>query len=237
MPNRKIDLRGKRALISGGAAPGPWALSVAEAFARRGCAIDLAAADQDALESAAARLGERFEAEVEAHPTDLTQSVNAAVLALECEDAGILINDPGAMAAGPVEEIDAQAWRQCWEQNINGLIGLTGEVYETMRERTEGSIVNLISSAGTVPDSGNICLSTASAALIMFTRSLGQASIRHGVGVAGILIAPQSPRLDEVGELAVFLASGMAAELSGAVITVDEGLALKAEILGYTSLH
>lgn len=232
MADRKNDLGGKWALISGGATLGPWALSVAEALARQGCALHLAAADENALDAAAQRLGEAFDAEVEVHPTDLAESVNAEVLALECEDAHILVNDPGVLPAGPLEKIDPQTWRRCWERNIGGLISLTGEVYETMRERSAGVIINLIGSAGTVPDGGNICEATASAALTMFTRSLGQVSIEHRVRVAGILIEAHSPRLDEVGGLAVFLSSDRAADFSGVVLTIDEGLTLMSEAAG-----
>lgn len=211
-----LDLSGRCALIAGRGD----GLPVAEALARRGCALHLSAADDPTLHVAAARLSEDYGVEVEVHSADLTESVNAEVLALECEDADILINVPGALPSGAIEKIDSATWQRMWQQELFGMICLTREVYETMADKGRGTIINFIGIAGHLPDGDNICDATGSAALAMLTRSLGKVSTASGVRVAGLFVDGQGSRQAELAETAVLMISN--AEISGKVLTLDQ---------------
>jgi NAD(P)-dependent dehydrogenase (short-subunit alcohol dehydrogenase family) len=69
-------------------------------------------------------------------------------------------------------------------------INLTREIYGPMCARGKGVIVNIVGISGDRPDAYYIAGSCANAALIMFSRSLGGDSIRHGVRVVAVNPGP-----------------------------------------------
>jgi NAD(P)-dependent dehydrogenase (short-subunit alcohol dehydrogenase family) len=87
-------------------------------------------------------------------------------------------------------EIDEERWRKAWDLKLFGAINMTREVYGGMCERGRGVIINIAGIAGDRPDAHYIAGSTANAAMIMFSRSLGGDSIRHGVRVVAVNPGP-----------------------------------------------
>ena len=110
-------------------------------------------------------------------------SAGVKTVAAACGDIDILVNSAGAIPRGTLLEIDEERWRKAWDLKLFGAINLTREIYGPMCKRGRGVIINIAGIAGERPDANYIAGSCANAALIMFSRSLGGDSIRHGVRV------------------------------------------------------
>src|SRR5215468_9816307 len=94
------------------------------------------------------------------------------------------------LAARTQAEIDEERWRKAWYLKLYGAINPTREIYGGMCARGRGVIINIAGLAGERPDAYYIAGSCANAALIMFSRSLGGDSIRHGVRVIAVNPGP-----------------------------------------------
>jgi len=185
-----LNLKGKSALITGGYKG--IGRAVADVLAAEGCNLHLAARDAAALETAATELATKFGVKVEAHAADLSERANVEALAATCTGVDFLVNNAGAIPGGTIDAIDDDRWRESWDLKVFGYITMTRAFFRTMSERGAGVIVNIIGSAGQVPDARFICGSTANAALIMLTQSLGAVGIDHGVRVVGVNPGPIS---------------------------------------------
>ena len=157
----------------------------------------LVARDAAALEAVRAR--------VEAHgttaivaPFDLSDSANVDKLAAAHPDVDILVNNAGAIPAGKLHEVDEATWRQAWDLKVFGYVNMTRRFYAAMKARGQGTIVNIIGSAGKRVDSSYIAGSTGNAALIAFTKALGSTSAADGIRVVGINPGPIATERHEV---------------------------------------
>ncbi len=183
-----LHLRGKRALITGGSKG--IGLAVAQVLAEEGCNLHLAARDAGALESAAAQLRAAHGVDVAVHAVDLRKSTEVDRLAEATKDADILINNAGDIPGGSIDKIDEAAWRHAWDLKVFGYINLTRRVYANMKARGGGVIVNDIGAAGERFDAQYIAGSAGNAAIMGFTRALGNASLADNIRVVGINPGP-----------------------------------------------
>jgi NAD(P)-dependent dehydrogenase (short-subunit alcohol dehydrogenase family) len=127
---------------------------------------------------------------VETHPADLTDSAQIRMLAAACPEVDILVNSAGGIPRGTLTEIGEEQWRRSWDLKVFGCINLTREIYGPMCRHGKGVIINIVGISGDRPDAYYIAGSSANAALIMFSRSLGGDSIRHGVRVVAVNPGP-----------------------------------------------
>jgi NAD(P)-dependent dehydrogenase (short-subunit alcohol dehydrogenase family) len=183
-----LNLRGRRALVTG--ASKGIGLAIARALAAEGCHVHLAARTQGDLDRAAADIRAQYSVDAIGHAGDLSSSAHVKTLAAACGEIDILVNSAGAIPRGTVLEIDEERWRKAWDLKLFGAINLTREVYGGMCSRGRGVINTLAGPAGERPDAYYIAGSCANAALIMFSRSLGGDSIRHGVRVIAVNPGP-----------------------------------------------
>jgi len=183
-----LNLRGRRALVTG--ASKGIGLAIARALAAEGCHVQLAARTQVDLDGAAADIRAQYGVDAVGHAGDLASSAHIKALAVVCGEVDILVNSAGAIPRGTVLEIDEERWRKSWDLKLFGAINLTREVYGGMCSRGRGVIINIAGLAGERPDAYYIAGSCANAALIMFSRSLGGDSIRHGVRVIAVNPGP-----------------------------------------------
>ncbi len=183
-----LNLRGRTALITGGSKG--IGLAIAQALAAEGCKLHLVARTASELDKVADEVGARHGVAVETHPADLTDSAQIRKLAAACAEVDVLVNSAGGIPRGTLTEIGEEQWRRSWDLKVFGCINLTREIYGPMCRRGKGVIINIVGISGDRPDAYYIAGSSANAALIMFSRSLGGDSIRHGVRVVAVNPGP-----------------------------------------------
>jgi acetoacetyl-CoA reductase len=160
----------------------------------------------------------------------------------------VLINNAGITRDGMFHKMTAEQWSEVINTNLSGLFNMTRPVWEGMRERSFGRIVNISSINGQKGQMGQVNYSAAKAGDIGFTKALAQEGARKGITVNAICpgyigtemvravpeevlnkaILPQIPvgRLGEPEEIArcvVFLASDDAGFITGSTISANGG--------------
>lgn len=183
-----LQLTGKRALVTGGSRG--IGRGVAEALAREGCPLHLAARTRADLERARDEIVAAHGVEVVVHACDLSRAAACRELAAATEGIDILVNNAGAIPAGTLVDIDEAAWQESWDLKVFGFVNLTRQVYPAMCRRGSGVIVNVIGGAGERPTAGYVCGSVGNAGLMALTRALGAESLDHGVRVVGVNPGP-----------------------------------------------
>jgi NAD(P)-dependent dehydrogenase (short-subunit alcohol dehydrogenase family) len=182
----QLDLKGKTVLVTGASRGIGYA--AAERFAAEGCAVRLVARSAEALADAAARLKDLHGASVETLAMDMrAHGAVDAVTQRFGDGLDILVNNAGDIPHGTLQDIDAQRWRTAWDLKVYGYIDLTRAIYEGMRERGAGVVLNVIGMAGgegVIPE--YIAGSAGNAALDAFTRALGALSPNDGIRVVGL---------------------------------------------------
>ncbi len=173
-------LKSHSALIAGGSSG--IGLETAKLLAGNDCQLHIAARDDDALSQICQSIIKDFGIEVEALPTDLSEPINAAALALDCENVDILINSFGSLPKGTIQTLQGEDWQTGFELRVFGAINLTREVYEGMLELGTGIIINI---GGNVSegDEDELCIVSANAALKVFCENLDKQAKREGVRV------------------------------------------------------
>jgi NAD(P)-dependent dehydrogenase (short-subunit alcohol dehydrogenase family) len=186
-----INLKGKSVLITG--ASKGIGLVIAETLAAEGCHLHLAARDEAALNTLAARLTQAHGIKAAVYRRDLALTADVESLGHACADVDILVNNAGDIPPGRIEDIDSATWRAAWDVKVYGYVDLTRIIYARMCARKSGVIVNIVGAAARMPNHRYIAGCMANIALGMFTQCLGGESMRHGVRVVGINPGPTVP--------------------------------------------
>ncbi|MEZ5686755.1 MAG: beta-ketoacyl-ACP reductase [Paracoccaceae bacterium] len=159
----------------------------------------------------------------------------------------VLVNNAGITRDAPFHKMSREQWDQVIGTNLNGIFNMTHPLWNGMRERKFGRIVNISSINGQKGQFGQANYSAAKAGDLGFTKALAQEGARAGITVNAICpgyiatemvmavpekvreaIIGQIPvgRLGEPSEIArcvVFLASDDAGFITGSTITANGG--------------
>jgi short-subunit dehydrogenase len=177
-------LTGHSALIAG--ASSPMGLATAKLLAAEDCQLHMADSNEQALDLGVTEISTLYEVDVEPHLTDLTEPINIAVLALECQHANILINALGSTAKGSINDLEHEDWTTGFELTLFAAINLTREALENLYEQGSGIIIN---EGGAVDgeEDENLCIVSVNAALQAFSESLDKRTKREGIRVLTFL--------------------------------------------------
>jgi short-subunit dehydrogenase len=177
-------LTGHSALIAG--ASSPMGLATAKLLAAEDCQLHMADSNEQALDLGVTEISTLYEVDVEPHLTDLTEPINIAVLALECQHANILINALGSTAKGSINDLEHEDWTTGFELTLFAAINLTREALENLYEQGSGIIINEGGAVDGEADE-NLCIVSVNAALQAFSESLDKRTKREGIRVLTFL--------------------------------------------------
>jgi short-subunit dehydrogenase len=146
---RRIDLYGKKVLVTGGSRG--LGLVLARQLATEGADLIICARDRDELDRASAELSQRG-APVLALTCDLTDDaqVQRMINLVQQRWGGIdvLINNAGIITVGPLETMTLEDFQEVMAANFWSAVHTILAVLPGMKERGEGRIVNITSIGG-----------------------------------------------------------------------------------------
>jgi 3-oxoacyl-[acyl-carrier protein] reductase len=87
-------------------------------------------------------------------------------------DIDVLVNNAGILIARPFEELTLEEWDATMSTNVRSLFLVTRAVLPGMRQRKQGSIVNVASLAGRNGFAGGTAYTASKHAVLGFSRSL-----------------------------------------------------------------
>ena len=243
-------LSNRTALITG--ASRGLGRAMALALGAAGARLALVARDTDALNVTAAACREKgadaeiFQADVanEAQVEKLRQAASARFNTID-----ILINNAGINIRKPVTEFTLAEWNKVMETNVNSVFLMCRAFVPQMKGRGWGRIINMTSIMSHVSIGGRTAYSSSKAALLGFTKALALELSTDGITVVGISPGPfatemntalmQNPELnaqfiskipvgrwgkvEDIGQLALFLCSDYAGFITGTDILIDGG--------------
>jgi 3-oxoacyl-[acyl-carrier protein] reductase len=178
----QLDLKGRNAVVTGGAAGIGFA--IAQRLAASGARVSLWDRDEKALAEAArtlgagthtARLDVSSESQV-AGARDATLAALGRIDALVCS-AGI--TGPNATTW----EYPVADWQQVLDVNLTGVFLCNRAVVPPMRANDYGRIVNIASIAGKEGNPNAVAYSASKAGVISITKSLGKELAKTGIRV------------------------------------------------------
>jgi short-subunit dehydrogenase len=182
-----VDLRGKRALITGASRGIGEAL--ARHFAEKGVHVALVARSASAIEKLAAELGGT------AHVADLADAAQVTSLIARVEDeAGpvdVLVNNAGvAPTSGAIQDWARDDLEQIFRVNLLSPADLCRQVIPGMLQRGRGHIVNVSSLAGVSVFPGLAAYSSTKAGLTQFTAGLRADLKNTPIGTTVVELGP-----------------------------------------------
>ncbi|HVZ10586.1 short-chain dehydrogenase/reductase [Rhodopila sp.] len=183
-----LQLAGKTVLITGGSKG--IGKATAEVLAEEGCNLVLVARDAANLEQAAAAIRTKRQVNVRVIAADLSTDAAVRRVAQEAGPVDILVNNAGAIPPGDVLTVDDARWRQAWDLKVFGYISFCRVMYEAMKARGHGVIINVIGAAGEKFPTNYIAGAAGNASLMAFTRALGKGAPKDGVRVVAINPGP-----------------------------------------------
>jgi NAD(P)-dependent dehydrogenase (short-subunit alcohol dehydrogenase family) len=182
---RRIDLRGKVAVVIGGSRG--LGLLVAKDLTRRGAKVAIAARDGLELRRAVETLG----GDVRAFPCDVRDRDEVDALMRRVESTlgaiDLLFNIAGVIEVGPEESMRTNDFGDAMATNFWGPLFASRAVLPSMRVRGRGRIINVSSIGGVVSAPHLLAYSASKFALRGFSEGLASEVRKDGVYVTTVL--------------------------------------------------
>lgn len=249
-----FSLEGKVALITG--ASKGIGFGIAEIFSAAGAKVVICSRKQEALDEMANQLNSKgYEATGIAcnvgNMEELPKLVEKTVEKYGGID--ILVNNAATNPVfGPVHETSLEAFDKIMNVNVKAAFELTKLCYPHLRNSSGASVINISSIGGLSPEHGLGIYSVSKAALIsltkVFAKEWGDSKIRVNVICPGLIQTKFSEALwsndkimsmimrqlaikragtsEEIGAMALFLASSASSYTTGGVFTADGGFTI-----------
>jgi len=250
---KMFDLSGRVAVVTGG--NGGIGRGIALGLAEAGAAVAVLARNQEKNAKVLAEL-KAHGVEAIALRVDVTRRAELGPAIERVErtlgPVDILVNNAGIAVWGSVLTLTAEDWDRVLETNLTSCFLLSQIAGQSMVKRKRGKIINIASEYAIFGSPGVPPYSAAKGGLVQLTKSMAIELARHNVQVNGIvpgwiwseMTAPvkSTPLYDEIitrtpagrfGEpeelagAAVFLASSASDFVTGTLVFVDGGYAIR----------
>jgi len=156
-----------------------------------------------------------------------------------------VVNNAGVTRDAPFHKMTREQWQQVIDIDLTSAFNVTRQVWEGMRERGWGRVINISSINGQKGQFGQANYSAAKAGLIGLSKALAQEGAKKGITVntvcpgyidtemvqavpekvlEGIIATIPVGRLgkaEEIASMCAYLASDEAAFITGATMTVN----------------
>ncbi|MEM9038988.1 MAG: SDR family oxidoreductase [Actinomycetota bacterium] len=235
-----LGIRGRRAAVGGGSSG--LGLGVARALVAEGVEVAICGRRAEAIEAAAAELGEGAVAVV----ADLSTPEGAAGFVADAEAAlggpiDILVPNAGGPPPGNFETTPVDAYPAALDLNLMSVVAMCDAAVPGMRERGWGRVVAITSVSVRQPIANLILSNTARAGATAFLKTLALEVIGDGVTVNSVQPGlHDTPRLDalyddatkgamhlgdadDFGSVVAFLCGQQAKFTTGVQLHVDGG--------------
>jgi len=252
-----FDLRGKRALVTGGSSG--LGLAMARALGHAGAHVLLLARQAQALQEAAQELhAAGLSVDTLSHDLSTVGGIEAAAEDAQARaDAGqsidILVNAAGVNLREPFDQVSLATWQTQMHVHLTAPMFLAQALAPAMRQQGYGRIINIASLQSYRAFANSAPYGAAKGGVVQLTRAMAQALGSDGITCNAIgpgffptaLTAPvfnnpslvhanaqqtclgRNGTLDDVNGLVVFLASPASAYITGQTIMLDGGFTAK----------
>jgi NAD(P)-dependent dehydrogenase (short-subunit alcohol dehydrogenase family) len=225
---------------------------MALALAAEGARIALVSRDEGRLSTVAAEISAAG-GEAAIFPADVTSEeevrrIESAILAVYPKDK-LMINNAGIKVRETIVDFTLEEWRKVLDTNLTSVFLLCRAFVPHMRGRGYGRILNLTSIMSHISLPGRIAYSASKTALLGMTRTLALELAPEAITCNGISPGPfgtemnrslmENPeinaefiasiplgrwgKVEEIGQLAVYLCSVEAGFITGTDIVIDGG--------------
>lgn len=254
MSDKNFSLHNKVALITG--ASKGIGKAIAELYAQAGAKVIVSSRKQEAVDEVAGEINRQGGDAIGVacnvgDVSDLQKLVDATLAKFGTID--ILVNNAAANPSfGPVVDTTESSFDKIMAVNVKGPFELAKKVYPILKEKKNGSVINISSVGGLRPEPGLGIYSMSKAALISLTKVMakewGEDNIRVNVICPGLIKTKFSEALwsndkimsmmmkvlaikrvgtpEEIAGLALYLASDASAYSTGSVFTADGGFTI-----------
>ena len=101
----------------------------------------------------------------------------------EYSNIDVLVNNAGITRDGFFHKMTPQQWKEVMSTNLDSMFNVSRPIFENMRNRGTGRIINISSINGQKGQAGQTNYSAAKAGVIGFTKALAQEAAHKGVTV------------------------------------------------------
>lgn len=247
-----FDLKGKRALITGGTQGIGYA--IAKGLGEAGATVIINARNRGKLDKSVRELHTSgIDAKGSLFDITNAESVKEAIADIESNmgPIDILVNNAGIIKRAPTEDMEEEDWNVVIQTNLTAPFMVSKYVGKYMIKRKSGKIINICSLMSELGRDTVSAYSAAKGGLKMLTRNLATEWAPHNIQVNGIgpgyistpintsyrepdnplnnYIISRTPAgrwgtPDDLIGAAIFLASGASDFVNGQIIYVDGGL-------------
>jgi|SRR5579864_3220280 len=244
----ELNLRGKVAIVTG--AGGGIGASITAKLAQEGCFVYAADLDENAAEATVASVGSAarsVQLDV-TKPHAVEVAVRKVVKMHGALD--IIVNNAGILKTGSVIESSIEDWDEVCRANLSSVYYCCKAVLPTMIQRRYGKIINIASMSAARAGGvfGNVLYGTTKAGVVAFTKGFARELAPYGINVnavaPGLVETPMTTAkltpavreqvlaglpmhrlatVEDIANAVAFLASDVAAYITGDTLLVDGG--------------